>query len=296
MVQSNTMVGPGSDAAVIRVKGTRKALAMTLDGPGYRVARHPREGAKLAVAEACRNIVCSGGLPLAATNCLNFGNPEHPEVMWQFSEVVEGMSEACAFFGTPITSGNVSFYNETFGEDIYPTPVLGMVGLIEDISLVTRSSFRDEGDSIVLVEPVTRLVGAVNLEDERAIQNFVANAIRDGLVKSAHDTSEGGLAVALAECCYADLHREAIGATVQIPSHLEIRKDLFGEFSTRVLLSTTNPAELQKRAEQMGLNFYNLGNVGGKRLILNYEGVRVVDIAIEELQAAWRQAMPKLLS
>lgn len=296
MVQSNTMVGPGSDAAIVRVKGTKKALAMTLDGPGYRVARNPREGAKMAVAEACRNIVCSGGRPLAATNCLNFGNPEHSEVMWQFSEVVDGMTEACDFFNTPITGGNVSFYNETFGGDIYPTPVLGMVGLVEDLSFVTRSWFRDSGDSIVLAEPVNRLVGKVNLEDERAVQNFVSIAIRDGLVKSAHDVSEGGLAVALAECCYSNIHRGALGAEIQIPSHLEIRKDLFGEVSTRMLLSGSNAAELRKRAEQMGLNFYDLGKVGGKRLILNYEGVRAIDIAIDELESAWRQALPKLLS
>jgi phosphoribosylformylglycinamidine synthase len=296
MVQSNTMVGPGSDAAVVRVKGTRKALAMTLDGPGYRVARNPREGAKLAVAESCRNIVCSGGRPLAATNCLNFGNPEHPEVMWQFSEVVDGMTEACDFFGTPITGGNVSFYNETFGGDIYPTPVLGMVGLVEDIAFVTTSSFRDEGDSILLVEPVQRLVGKVNLEDERALQNFIASAIREGLVKSAHDVSEGGLAVALAECCYSDLHRGPVGAEVEIPSHLEIRKDLFGEVSTRVLMSTTNPAAVRERAEAGGLNFRELGKVGGKRLIFHYEGVRIVDMDIDELESAWRQALPKLLS
>jgi len=296
MVQSNTMLGPGSDAAVVRVKGTKKALAMTLDGPGYRVARHPREGAKLAVAEACRNIVCSGGRPLAATNCLNFGNPEHPEVMWQFSEVVDGMTEACDFFATPITGGNVSFYNETFGGDIYPTPVLGMVGLIEDISLVTGSSFRDEGDSIVLVEPVNRLVGKVDLEDERAVQTFVESAIRAGLVKSAHDTSEGGLAVALAECCYSNLHRGAVGAEVTIPSHLEIRKDLFGEVSTRVVLSTTKVEALRTQARDAGLNFYELGKVGGKRLIFHYESVKAVDIAIEELESAWRQALPKLLS
>src|SRR4029079_400853 len=228
MVQSNTMLGPGSDAAVVRIKGTKKALAMTLDGPSYRVARNPREGAKLAVAESCRNIVCSGGRPLAATNCLNFGNPEHPEVVWQFSEVGDGMSEACSFFGTPITGGNVSFYNETFGGDIYPTPVLGMIGLIEDLSFVTDASFRDESDAIGVVEPVHRLTGSVNLDDERALQNFVASAIRDGIVKSAHDTSEGGLAVALAECCYANVRRGAIGAKVEIPSHLEIRKDFFG--------------------------------------------------------------------
>jgi phosphoribosylformylglycinamidine synthase II len=296
MVQSNTMVGPGSDAAVVRVKGTKKALAMTLDGPGYRVARNPREGARLAVAEACRNIICSGGRPLAATNCLNFGNPEHPEVMWQFSEVVDGMTEACSFFNTPITGGNVSFYNETFGGDIYPTPVLGMVGLIEDLSLVTKSSFQDAGDSIVLVEPVNRLVGRVNLEDERAVQILVSAAIRDRLVKSAHDVSEGGLAVTIAESCYSNLQRTAIGAEIVVPSHLEVRKDLFGEVSSRIVLTTLQPDELRKRAESFGLNFYVLGRVGGKRLILKYEGVNAIDLSIEELESAWRQGLPKLLS
>src|SRR5262249_31726933 len=161
-------------------------------------------------------------------------------------EVVDGMSEACSFFGTPITGGNVSFYNETFGGDIYPTPVLGVVGLIEDLAYVTDSSFHDEGDSIVLVEPVRPLVGKVNLEDERALQNFIAAAIRDGVVKSAHDTSEGGLAVALAECCFSNVRRTAIGAELEIPSRLEIRKDLFGEISTRVVLTTTTAETLRK--------------------------------------------------
>ena len=250
----------------------------------------------MAVAEACRNIVCSGGRPVAATNCLNFGNPEHPEVMWQFSEVVDGMAEACSFFGTPITGGNVSFYNETFGGDIYPTPVLGMVGLIEDISFVTRSSFKKAGDSIVLIEPVTRRVGKVDLEDERAVQNLVASAIRDRLVESAHDLSEGGLAIAVAECCYSNVERAAIGAEITIPSHLEVRKDLFGEFSSRVLLTTRKVAELRQRAEQMGLTFHNLGKVGGNRLILNYESVKLVDISTDELESAWSGGLPKLLS
>jgi phosphoribosylformylglycinamidine synthase len=290
------MVGPGSDAAVVRIKGTKKALTMTLDGPSYRVARNPREGAKMAVAEACRNIVCSGGRPLAATNCLNFGNPEHPEVMWQFSEVVDGMSEACDFFSTPITGGNVSFYNETFGGDIYPTPVLGMVGLIEDLTLVTKSSFQDAGDSIVLIEPVNRLVGKVQLEDERAVQTLVAAAIRDKLVKSAHDLSEGGLAIALLECCYSNLQRKALGAEVQVPSHLEVRKDLFGEVSSRIIVTTSEPSTLRQRAQEMGLNSYDLGKTGGDRLILNYEGVRVIDVLVDDIEASWRQALPKLLS
>jgi phosphoribosylformylglycinamidine synthase len=206
------------------------------------------------------------------------------------------MAEACSFFDTPITGGNVSFYNETFGGDIYPTPVLGMVGLVEDISLVTRSSFRKAGDFIVLVEPVTRSVGKVNLEDERAVQNLVAPAIRDRLIYSAHDLSEGGLGVALAECCYSNLGRAAIGAEVTVPSHLEVRKDLFGEFTSCVILTTSHVPELRKRAEEMGLKFYDLGKVGGNRLILNYESVRIIDVAVDELESAWSEGLPKLLS
>src|SRR5579884_2358615 len=295
MVQSNTMIGPGSDAAVIRIKGTQKALAMSLDGPGYRVARHPREGAKLAVAEACRNIVCSGARPLAATNCLNFGNPEHPEVMWQFSEVVDGMSEACRVFETPITGGNVSFYNETFGEDIYPTPVLGIVGLIEDLKLVTGSAFREAGDSIVLLETPQRLVGSVHLDDERALQQAIAGAIREGLVRSAHDLSEGGLAVAIAECCFSNIQRKGIGAEIEIPSQMEICRDLFGDYTSRIIVSTQKPDEIRNQTERAGLKSTVIGKVGGARLIFNYEGQRVVDIAVEELETAWRQGLPRLI-
>jgi len=295
MVQSNTMLGPGSDAAVIRVKGTGKALTMTLDGPGYRIARHPREGAKLAVAEACRNIVCSGGRPLAATNCLNFGNPEHPEVMWQFSEVVDGMSEACNAFQTPITGGNVSFYNETFGEDIYPTPVIGMVGLIDDLSLVTASAFRDSGDAILLVETVERQVGKVNLDEEKALQRFLSAAIRNKWVKSAHDLSEGGLAVALSECCFSNKDRKAIGASIDVPSHLEVCRDLFGDYTSRIILTTTEPNEIKRAAELAGLNCFQLGTVGGSRLVMNYEGTRAIDFAVDELEADWRQGLPSLL-
>jgi phosphoribosylformylglycinamidine synthase subunit PurL len=296
MVQSNTMVGPGSDAAVIRVKGTKKALTMTLDGPGFRVAQNPREGARLMVAEACRNIVCSGGRPLAATNCLNFGNPEHPEVMWQFSEVVDGMTEACLTFGTPITGGNVSFYNETFERDIYPTPVLGVVGMIDNLEHVTSSHFKDEGDSIVLIETPSRLIGKVDLSEERALQSFVSDAIHAGLIKSAHDISEGGIAVAVAEMCYSTLHRPAIGAAVKIPQYMDACKDLFGEYSSRILLSTTHASDLVRRAERSALRCTEIGRVGGNRLILQHGGKPVVDIAIEELESVWRRTLPKLLS
>jgi phosphoribosylformylglycinamidine synthase len=260
------------------------------------VARNPREGAKLMVAEACRNVVCSGAQPVAATNCLNFGNPEHPEVMWQFAEVVDGMTEACNAFGTPVTGGNVSFYNETFGENIYPTPVVGMVGVADDVQHVTTSWFRDVGDTIVLIEPNVLHVGRVALDDELALQRVVLEAIRAGLVKSAHDTSEGGLVVAIAECCYSNMHRAAVGATIRIPSRLEAMKDLFGEYSSRVLVTTRSPAEIVRRAEQAGLRGMTLGTVGGDRLILEYEGERAVDVAIRDLEAAWASGLAGLLS
>ncbi len=295
MVQSSTVVGPGSDAAVVRIKGTGKALAMVLDGPSVHVARNPREGARKAVAEACRNLVCSGARPVAATNCLNFGNPEHPEVMWQFGEVVDGLAEACSVFGTPITGGNVSFYNETFREDIYPTPVLGLVGLIEDLSLVTTASFRDEGDAVVLIEPGSR-VEHIDLEEERALQNLLATLIRDGLIRSAHDLSEGGLAVAAAESCFSTLHRRPVGARLHVPSRLEVCRDLFGEFPTRVLVSTRQPGALIERAARAGLLGHRLGAVGGQRLVLEYEGVRAVDLDIADLERVWADALPGALN
>jgi phosphoribosylformylglycinamidine synthase len=296
MVQSNTVVGPGSDAAVIRIKGTAKALAMTLDGPAFRIAENPREGAKAMVAEACRNIVCSGGRPLAATNCLNFGNPEHPEVMWQFSEVVDGMSEACRAFETPITGGNVSFYNETFEKDIYPTPVLGMVGLIDNLAHVTTSSFAAEGDSILLIETFDLVRGKVDLAQEQLLQRFVSDAIHAGLIKSAHDVSEGGVAVALAECCYSTIHRPAIGAVTDIPKRTDFREDLFGEYSSRILLTTTHASDLVRRAEKNGLKCAEIGKVGGNRLVVQHGRQPAIDVAIEELEHLWRRALPKLLS
>jgi phosphoribosylformylglycinamidine synthase len=269
---------------------------MTLDGPSYLVARHPRDGARMMVAEAARNIVCSGGRPLAATNCLNFGNPEHPEIMWQFSEVIDGMAEACDVFETPITGGNVSFYNETLGENIYPTPVLGMVGIVDNLAHVTSSSFKQAGDSIVLIETARQDIGKIDLNDERALQGMVREAIQAGLVKSAHDVSDGGLAIALAECCYWTMHRPAIGATVKIPSHLEACKDLFGEHPSRILLTTQNASELKQRAGAAGLESREIGKVGGDRFVLEYEEQKAVDLPINELETAWRRTFPKLLS
>jgi phosphoribosylformylglycinamidine synthase len=296
MVQSNTVVGPGSDAAVIRIKGTGKALAMVLDGPAVHVARDPREGARKAVAEACRNLVCSGARPLAATNCLNFGNPEHPEVMWQFSEVVDGMTEACAVFGTPITGGNVSFYNETFREDIYPTPVLGLVGLIENLDWVTSAAFRDPGDRIVLVEPVSRRE-RIDLEEERVLQNLVATLIRDGLVRSAHDLAEGGLAIALAECCFSTPHRKALGARVSVPPTMQVCRDFFAEFPSRILISTReeDSERVLERIESAGLRGSDLGTVGGSDLGIEYSGTVAIEGPIEKFESFWRDGLGRAL-
>ncbi|MFM8395334.1 MAG: phosphoribosylformylglycinamidine synthase subunit PurL, partial [Acidobacteriota bacterium] len=229
MVRTNTVVLPGSDAAVIRVKETRHSLAMSVDANGRYCRLNPREGARLAVLESARNVVCSGARPLAVTNCLNFASPERPEVMWSFSETIDGMAEACRRLGTPVTGGNVSLYNETEGRGIDPTPVIGMLGLIEEARHVTTQWFKNSGDLILLLgltnadfgasellyELTGEIRGAVpklDLDLEMAVQQAALNAIRKGLVKSAHDCSEGGLAIALAESCFSSYRHGALGA------------------------------------------------------------------------------------
>ena len=226
MVRTNTIVGPGCDSAVIYIKGTNKALAMKTDCNARYVYLNPREGAKIAVAESARNIVCSGGIPLAITNCLNFGNPYKPEIYWQFAEAIAGMGEACRFFDTPVTGGNVSFYNESPDRAVYPTPTIGMIGLVEDLSHITTSYFKNEGDLIyVLGEDKEELGGSeylkvihkkvegnspqINLSTEKKIQDTVLELIRRGLINSAHDISEGGIVCALAECCIINEEKNA---------------------------------------------------------------------------------------
>ena len=230
---------PGSDAAALRVKETRRSLAMSLDCNGRYCHLNPREGAKLAVAEAARNVVCSGARPLAITNCLNFASPERPEVMWAFSETIDGMAEACRALGTPVTGGNVSFYNETEGEGVYPTPVIGMLGLIEDARHTTTQWFKEAGDVILLLGVTRNDLGAsellsvvageasgavprLDLEAEKAVQKVCLEAIQAGLVRSAHDCSDGGLAVALAESCFSSYRREAIGARIDLSEHAKL--------------------------------------------------------------------------
>src|SRR6266536_318881 len=256
MVRTNTAVLPGADAAVVRIKETRRALAMTLDGNGRYCAANPREGAKLIVAEAARNVVCVGAKPLAITNCLNFASPERPEVMWSFSEVVQGMAEACRAFNTPVVSGNVSFYNETEGRGIPPTPVIGMVGLVEDVRRVLQPGFKNEGDVVALLGitnddlSISEFAASVqglstqemiangevpklDLGHEIAVQATCLEAAEADLLQSAHDCSDGGLATALAETCFSTLAHPAIGAKIDFESSLSTSAALFAESPSR---------------------------------------------------------------
>ncbi len=251
MVGTNTVILPGSDAAVMRIKGTKKGIALTVDSNSRYCYLNPRRGAAHTVCEGSRNIICSGGKPLAITDCLNFGNPENPEVMWEFRECIEGIREACIGLKIPVVSGNVSFYNETSGVSIYPSPAIGMVGLIEDVSASRNQFFRREGDLILLLGPMSGEIGGseylfaihsiergpvpeIDYRMEKAVQSTCLEGIRKGLIESAHDCSEGGLAVALAECCFGE---EEMGAEVEL--NYEGRGDmlLFGEGASRIIIS-----------------------------------------------------------
>jgi phosphoribosylformylglycinamidine synthase len=326
MVRTNTVQLPGADAAVIRVKGTDKAIAMTLDGNGRYCRKDPRRGAQLSVAEACRNLVCSGAQPLAATNCLNFGNPQKPEIMWQFSEVIDGMAEACNALATPITGGNVSFYNETLGEGIHPTPVIGMVGLIQPVSLTTGSWFLEEGHVIVLLGPLNpkddygrvvleslqdlvivsgsngELYGRwvselpcpnLTLECEQNVQRTCLEAIRSGLVASAHDCSDGGLALALAEMCFSHYRKRSVGAEIRLAQDTPVESLLFGEFPSRIVvtLKQEHLAALQRIAERNETDCCELGQVGGTRLKIQMEEKTLVDQAVSLLEETWRNSV-----
>lgn len=316
MVRTNTAVLPGADAAVVRIKETRRALAMTLDGNGRYCAADPREGAKLIVAEAARNVVCVGAKPLAITNCLNFASPERPEVMWSFAEVIEGMSEACRAFDTPVVSGNVSFYNETEGRGIPPTPVIGMVGLIEDVRRVLQPGFKNEGDLIALLgvtnddlsiseyssisdETIANeKLPNLDLELELAVQRTCLEAAENELVQSAHDCSDGGLAVALAESCFSNLARAGIGAEIELKTSLRARSLLFGESPSRIVvsLSKTTASQLAEVAKRHGSPFEIIGRVGGDRLRIKVNEVERVDVSVAELEESWRSAIPQKLA
>jgi phosphoribosylformylglycinamidine synthase len=320
MVRTNTAVLPGADAAVVRIKETRRALAMCLDGNGRYCAANPREGARLIVSEAARNVVCVGARPLAITNCLNFASPERPEVMWSFSEVIDGMSEACRAFNTPVVSGNVSFYNETEGRGILTTPVIGMVGLIEDVRRVIQHGFKASGDLIALLgttdddlsisEYAATIEGrttaemisegrvpALDLELEKSVQEACLRAAESGLLRSAHDCSDGGLAVALAECCFSSLNREATGAQVDLAGTLPIKAQLFSESPSRIIVSFGEAAlgQMEEIAARLNCPLTILGRTGGDNLSIKADGEEVVNLPVAELESAWRTSLASKL-
>ncbi len=316
MVRTNTVVLPGSDAAVIRVKETRRSLAISLDCNGRYCHLNPREGAKLAVAESARNVVCSGARPLAITNCLNFASPERAEVMWAFSETVDGMAEASRAFGTPVTGGNVSFYNETEGRGVYPTPVIGMLGLIEDAHHTTTQWFREAGDVVLLLGKTGADLGAsellsvvadeiagavphLDLETEKAVQQTCLTAIREELVQSAHDCSEGGLAVAIAESCFSSYRRQPMGARIDLSEHAGMSglKDpavlLFAESPSRIIISAKpeDVDRLKEIAEQNSVGCSAIGEVGGDQLSIACDGETLIEAPVASLEELWRRAL-----
>jgi phosphoribosylformylglycinamidine synthase len=320
MVRTNTAVLPGADAAIVRIKETRRALAMCLDGNGRYCAADPRAGAALVVAEAARNVVCVGARPLAVTNCLNFASPERPEVMWSFSEVIDGMAEACRAFDTPVISGNVSFYNETEGRGILPTPVIGMVGLVEDVRRIVQPGFKTAGDLIALlgttnddlsiseyaatvagrnVEEMTLKgrVPALDLTLEKAVQEVCLRAAAEGLVRSAHDCSDGGLAVALAESCFSTLNRAATGADVQLAGELAPVAQLFSESPSRIVVSfdAAARARLEELAAAHDCPFAVIGRVGGKQLRVAINDQLVLARDLAELETVWRTTLGRRL-
>jgi phosphoribosylformylglycinamidine synthase len=320
MVQTNTVEAPGAgDAGVIRIKGSQRGLAMALDGNGRWCYLDPRLGAMHAVAEAARKVACSGATPVAATNCLNFGNPEKPHIMWQFSQTIDGITKACEELEIPITGGNVSFYNETLGEGIYPTPVLGVVGILEDVHKAAKMHFAAAGRAIVLLrggeagdstdaesefgssEYAKEILGElwgyppeIDLEQEAALQKAVIELIQQGLVESAHDCSDGGLAVALAEKAFA----KGVGARVKIASEdMPAEFALFGEDSSRIVISCdpAHVARIQQVAEKYGIAADVIGETIAERLEISLDGRVVVSAAVAELNSGYESALEAVL-
>jgi phosphoribosylformylglycinamidine synthase len=322
MVRTNTLVVPGMGAGVIRVKGTDRALALSVDCNSRYVYLDPYLGAQHAVAEAARNVACAGGQPIGATNCLNFGNPQRPDIMWQFARAVAGMGDACRQLDIPITGGNVSLYNETDGSGVLPTPVLGVVGLVEHADRVVRRPFRQDGDAVVLLGGGRRELGgseylfelhglvrgtppALDLGQEAALQTLLVALADQRLMVSAHDLAEGGVAVALAECCFDS----GTGAEVRIPSATDDAAEspadarwpaafadvlaLFGESASRVIVSAA-PEQvdaLLARARGAGVPAAIIGRTGGDRVRLSIDDRLVIDELRDELAQIWEHAI-----
>jgi phosphoribosylformylglycinamidine synthase II len=308
MVRTNTSILPGGDAAVVRIKKTNKALSMKTDGNGRYVYLNPHRGGQIAVAEAARNVVCTGGQPLAITNCLNFGNPYKPEMFYLFKEAVAGMGEACRVLNTPVTGGNVSFYNESPNSAVYPTPVIGMVGLIEDIKHVTQAYFKQEGHLIYLIGDTKPEIGgseflkeyygivsgdcpSLDLVIEKNTQQTLLTAIRKGWIESAHDLSDGGLAVALAECCIIN-KSNPIGAQISIPD-IQMRPEwfLFSESQSRIVISvkSENKKHVENQFANQSIPIALIGKTGGKYFKIN----DWISVSLKDLNEIYYQTIPK---
>src|SRR5437899_1087793 len=347
-VRTNTLAGPGaSDAAVVRIKDpktneVKRALALSTDGNGRWCQLNPHLGAMHAVAEAARNVAASGARPLAATNCLNFGSPEKPEVMWQFSQVIDGIAKASLALGTPITGGNVSFYNETLGKSIYPTPVIGMLGILDDVSRVLEMAFRNPGHVLLLLDgsntdararavspaafsrefsssEYSRTIGgivageppAIELDAEKRLIDGLAALASGGLVRSAHDISDGGLALALAECCFASYSlaeaghavpafrgaAASLGLTVSVDDPAPAEYAVFGERGARAVVSVSpeNLAAVLTIARQYGLAAREIGRVTRDRFRIEQRGHAVIESAVEALRDAWTNSLEQCL-
>jgi len=306
MVRTNTVVAPGSDAAVVRIRGTRKALAMTTDCNSRYIYLDPETGGKIAVSEAARNIVCSGGEPLAITDCLNFGSPENPEIFWQLEKTADGISEACRVLKTPVISGNVSLYNETNNTAIYPTPVIGMVGLIQDLDHITTQHFKQPGDLIYLLGETKPEFGgselqkliygeifgkspSLDLDVEALYQGQILTAIRAGLVASCHDVSEGGVAVALSECIVGT---DGIGADIELQG--EAITQLFSESQSRFILSVK---EENREQFERYVSAKLIGKVTSEPILqISVHNETVIKVEVEKIKKAWKGAIPCLLN
>ena len=309
MVRLNTLVLPGSDAAVLRVKDTQKAVAISVDCNSRYCYLDPYEGAAIAVAEACRNVVCSGAKPIGLTNCLNFGNPEKPEIMWQFQQAVEGMGDACRFFDIPVVSGNVSLYNETKGDAIYPTPTVAVVGLVEDQKQIMTQGFKKSGDQIALIGFTMEELGGteylktmfdrsdgkppvLDRKHEKQVQDFCLELIQKGFISSAHDCSEGGLAIAVAESCFS-YGGQTLGASLTLESTLRNDTLLFGETLSRIIISFPEERinEIEDLAMAFPVDFSLIGKVGGSHFTVTVNGKEVIKQEVNILKNIWKTSL-----
>ena len=309
MVRLNTLVFPGSDAAVLRIKGTKKAVAISADCNSRFCYLDPYEGAAIAVAEGCRNVTCSGAKPIGLTNCLNFGNPEKPEIMWQFKQAVQGIGDACLYFDIPVVSGNVSLYNETKGEAIFPTPIVAVVGLIEDQTKIMTQGFKKSGHCIGLIGCTMEELGGseylkvlfdktegkppvLDRKKEKQVQEFCLKLIHKGLIQSAHDCSEGGLAIAVAESCFA-APKETLGAKLELKSNIRGDTLLFGESQSRIVISFQE--ELMQQIKNLALthnvDFSLIGVTGGSQFTVTINGQEYIKQEIESIKNIWKTSL-----